>query len=74
MGKKKTGTAVAVAETEALPDVGKHRIRHTQGGEQVEVSFNDPERRDKHAAHLRSTGVQNVETFDEGDDAEEPAE
>lgn len=69
MGKKK---AVAVEETEALPNIGKHRIRHSQGGETVEVSFNDAERRDKHAAHLRSTGVQNIETIDADD--ETPAE
>jgi hypothetical protein len=70
MGKKKP--AASVAETEALPDVGKYRIRHSQEGETVEVSFHDAERRDSHAAHLRSTGVQNIETIDA--DEETPAE
>lgn len=68
MGKKKGTAIVPASETVEGADAPKHRIRHSQGGETVEISFNDPERRDSHAAHLRSTGVQNVEAFDVGDE------
>lgn len=74
MGKKKGTAVVPASETVEGADAPKYRISHTQNGEGVELSFHDAERRDKHAAHLRSIGAQNVEAFDVGDETDEPAE